>query len=865
MTSRLASLLVQDGLVSAKKMAEAFQRQVIYGGTLDTILLEMDVVDEQTLLEALARSSSLPIAGDLPTPEQLQGLKLRDWMPLPMSERHRAVPVELDGNVMRVLVIDPPDRKQLDELGYTLSLSIEPIIVPEYRFVQAVEMVYGSLIPARFASLAAKLVKRAADPSRARPKPAPAPVPVAVPVANTQPYPEPVPVAISEPAAAVATKPAVEAAPPVEAASPLVESAKPAEAVPAPETELDSGPTARETPAAKAHMAADVVPTLPVAPAPEERRVVTDVPMPGAMPAAAPIVEAAQQAELEQRTTTRPAAPETAAYAHAPAGGVPSPATPMQADEARAAIDAAEDRDGIFEALCRGARARLPFAAILTVHGDTAAGRLALGATWFDRTTLAAVAVPLDKPSPFRTASVGRSPYLGRIGEEEIGTQLLASLGRKPPLPALLMPVVLRERAVALLYADADGNELDADILAELSTLTAAAARSFQRLILRAKGGEYGRPTAPAASTAAGGSKLNTTESADGAVAGGWHRPDEPHVHRPTQPRFSMALVNAVKNELAVDKQRAVQMPPREDAAPGGELHDAKTAPLPDVEGLVASLERGDEHAQMSGEALVAIGDRAAAALVARLPGPLRLDRHTLRGATPPLGEHGPLLAVLARMGRAARDPLVERLGDPSLEVRYYATLALGELKSPDVVTPLGSRLYDPDAAVRRAAVDALAHFGDSPQLRRLHEQLRGDLPGPDNVRQRYAAEAVGALKDVESVPRLVELVKHSEFAVVSAARKSLVEITKQDFGTSRWRWRSWWERHRDEPRVEWMLESLGHAEPEVRHSAAEELRGLSRDSFGYAFDLPKREREDARKRWVEWWREHGATMQDKR
>ncbi|MGZ3439362.1 MAG: hypothetical protein ACXVDD_07590, partial [Polyangia bacterium] len=72
MTSRLASLLVQDGLVSAKKMAEAFQRQVIYGGTLDTILLEMDVIDEGTLLDALGRSSALPIAGDLPSLEQLQ-------------------------------------------------------------------------------------------------------------------------------------------------------------------------------------------------------------------------------------------------------------------------------------------------------------------------------------------------------------------------------------------------------------------------------------------------------------------------------------------------------------------------------------------------------------------------------------------------------------------------------------------------------------------------------------------------------------------------------------------------------------------------------------------------------------------------
>ncbi|HEX8951735.1 MAG TPA: hypothetical protein VF945_07805, partial [Polyangia bacterium] len=168
MTSRLASLLVQDGLVSAKKMAEAFQRQVIYGGTLDTILLEMDVIDEGTLLDGLGRASAMPIAGDLPSLEQLQAADVQRWMPAAMSERFRAVPVALDGNLLRVLVIDPPDRKQLDELGYTLSLAIEPIIVPEHRFVQAVELVYGVPVPARFASLAAKLRQRATDPNRAR-------------------------------------------------------------------------------------------------------------------------------------------------------------------------------------------------------------------------------------------------------------------------------------------------------------------------------------------------------------------------------------------------------------------------------------------------------------------------------------------------------------------------------------------------------------------------------------------------------------------------------------------------------------------------------------------------------------------------
>ncbi|MCU1280820.1 MAG: General secretory system protein domain protein, partial [bacterium] len=332
-----------------------------------------------------------------------------------------------------------------------------------------------------------------------------------------------------------------------------------------------------------------------------------------------------------------------------------------------------------------------------------------------------------------------------------------------------------------------------------------------------------------------------------------------------THPRFSVALVNAVKNELQTGNPMRTNNPgPREDAAPR-ELHDAPTQPLADVEGLLSSVERQDEHATMSADALVAIGDRASAALVARLPGPLRLDRHTLRGPTPPLGEHGPLLAVLQRMGRTARDPLLTRLGDSSLEVRYYATLALGELRSSDVVAPLGTRLYDPDAGVRRAAIEALAQFPDSPELLALVEQMRGELPGPDVLRQRYAAEALGVIKDVTSIPRLIELVKHPDPSVVAAARKALVEVTKQDFGTSRWRWRSWWERHRDQPRVEWMLEGLAHAEADVRLSAAEELRGLTPKEFGYTFDGPKREREESRKKWVDWVRSHPPKQQDKR
>ena len=58
-------------------------------------------------------------------------------------------------------------------------------------------------------------------------------------------------------------------------------------------------------------------------------------------------------------------------------------------------------------------------------------------------------------------------------------------------------------------------------------------------------------------------------------------------------------------------------------------------------------------------------GERAAQVVVAHLPGPLRIDRHSLRGPAPKLAEHGPLLSVLSRLGRTALGSLVARLNDP--------------------------------------------------------------------------------------------------------------------------------------------------------------------------------------------------------
>jgi hypothetical protein len=91
------------------------------------------------------------------------------------------------------------------------------------------------------------------------------------------------------------------------------------------------------------------------------------------------------------------------------------------------------------------------------------------------------------------------------------------------------------------------------------------------------------------------------------------------------------------------------------------------------------------------------------------------------------------------------------------------------------------------------------------------------------------------------------------------AAYQTLVAITKQDFGPKPKRWTTWWERHQDDDRVDWLFEGLSHKTPEIRAAAEQELRALTGEYFGYHFDLPRRDREAARARWQSWWTETQA------
>jgi hypothetical protein len=135
--------------------------------------------------------------------------------------------------------------------------------------------------------------------------------------------------------------------------------------------------------------------------------------------------------------------------------------------------------------------------------------------------------------------------------------------------------------------------------------------------------------------------------------------------------------------------------------------------------------------------------------------------------------------------------------------------------------------------------------------------RCRHALHSDDPERVSAAAHAISELADINAMNDLIDTVgrdgKRGEHV-----RRALIALTKQDLGTSERKWRKWWEDHRKRHRIEWLIEGLGHKDAGIRQSAAEDLRKLTGEYFGFHHDLPKRERESSQQRWTQWWNETG-------
>jgi hypothetical protein len=823
MPSRLSSLLVRDGLVGVKRMEKAFQRQVIYGGSLDTILLEMGLVPEERLVQYLALASGLPPAArdeGVVVPPAAAAVVTRE-----LAERYRAVPVAIAHDAIRILVCAPLELTELEDLADLLDRPLQPLITPEYRWNLVYAAVYDLDPPARFTTLARSLdVDPASTPVGRAPtiiidERTPAQYAQA-----TRLSPVPADAETLKLSAGAASGPH-----PAPAHDELVRGRRHTIIGVVPSRPIGDGVVAQrasadDTPpsgaALRAARASGPIPVLPLepaafepAPAPPSGGVVRVDPEPrpsGSVTGAAGVA----------RTTgaTRATGPRSQPIATAGRD------SPLPIVRAREILATAEDRDTVFLTLLRAARSRARWAGLLTVQGGAAIGRVALAEPGIDTSAVHTVLIPLDSVSPFRTVVGNHQSHIGPLisGDPSIDSMVLRMGGSVPP-SALILPIVLRDRVVALVVAHRVNSDLKLVDVTELLPMATATSDAISRLIVRHK--TAGRRASSESAIVELEAEMIDTKRISRADA--WPAPAA-SAGPPSAPGFEQGV------EMSIE---------------AGE-------PRP-IDEVLSEIERADEGVAV--DALAEAVDRAPEALRAltrRFPGKLRIDRFAVTGRPLRAAQYGGLLELVIRLGAAAAELLIDRMGAPQRDTRFYATVCAAELRPRNAVSALAERMFDQDFGVRASAVEALTGYPVQ-ELGHALVRARRAVHSTDPDVVAAASGALVTLGDGDAIPDLIGVIERSDRGG-EHARRALVALTAQDFGASERKWRKWYEAARRRHRVEWLIDGLGHKEDAIRESAINTLRRLTGEYFGYHHDLPRKERDASADRWAAWWRDTG-------
>ncbi|WP_437491227.1 hypothetical protein WME75_15205 [Sorangium sp. So ce1014] len=327
------------------------------------------------------------------------------------------------------------------------------------------------------------------------------------------------------------------------------------------------------------------------------------------------------------------------------------------------------------------------------------------------------------------------------------------------------------------------------------------------------------------------------------------------------------------RTPVALEAAAAYPRPPSERRAaaspsPAGELRAEYSS-------LVQHVLAGGEAGSRAFAELVRNGETAISIVAARFPGPLRVDRQRFReqiagpdgvasvAAAPPASQCGTLLELIVAIRRPALPFMTVRSSSPDPEVRFWATHVLGELPYPEAANALLPRLFDDSIAVRRIAVRSAALLitappAGGPILQGLDHIARDREESP--VRRLTAIETMGEIRSGSSVPALVSALSDPHEVIVEASARALLVITREDHGRDARRWMSWWSRNGERHRIEWIIDALTHEKPALRRAAIDELKGITREYFGYYEDLPRQEREAAQERYRAWWTSEGRS-----
>lgn len=582
--SALTSLLVRDRVVPVKKIEEAISRQVISGGELDTVLLEVQAAPENVIasyraaefgMDAVDRDALMSVSRDV--------IKV---VPREVAEEHRIVPVAL-GEHIGLAVGAPLPAETEQQLSFLLGARIEQRLACNARIEAALAEHYAVELTSRTRRLVKKLAKREAgaishveplDDNRRTIVDAPD-LEVGVSGVSVEPRASGTPSAPSGTSKYGARVSGVPDEPEASTTQGVVGPSNAVDDVEAPEPasgETRKGAQVADAPERTSHPVP--VNTARSIEASDEvkRQSLGAKPVQPSFSASSAASSASdsgpsnREGDAEPSKRSAKASQSSLAVRPPPHPLVKKVRGPFTAKIAVELLEQAEDRDDILQISFAFIRQFFDCAALFVVHDDVAEGLDVHGGD-LDYADVRRITQSVTAPGALADAYRLAMPRValldaGTAEDRALGT----ALGRTRQQPSVLAPVAIRQRVVLMFYGDQGGDDFGIADVPEFVAFMPRVSEAFSQLILRRKLGR---------------DKTEVPQEAPQR----WHQAQKPWTEADRKPRKRTEAMDA----LGVPRSA----PPPPNPVPRGAVTEPRDQPSP-----VGDGGEGGEGGESDGE-----------------------------------------------------------------------------------------------------------------------------------------------------------------------------------------------------------------------------------------------------------------------
>lgn len=153
--TRLGSYLISKGEITEEQLENAFRGQLVFGGRIGTTLVELGLITEKKLGEALSEILGVPYA----TFQHLQDIPadVLGLVPPNLAATYKVVPFRVEEKSLHLAMMAPNDLLVQDEVSFLTELRVHPWVAPEIRILEALDRYYKVSRERRFIALTGEL------------------------------------------------------------------------------------------------------------------------------------------------------------------------------------------------------------------------------------------------------------------------------------------------------------------------------------------------------------------------------------------------------------------------------------------------------------------------------------------------------------------------------------------------------------------------------------------------------------------------------------------------------------------------------------------------------------------------------------